>query len=79
MEKTCESWIPPSPNLDKVTVIFDKLNNLSYFDLATNLFFYSADYSYFLILFVGMIIFTTTRHNFFSSFDDMNRVLYFDV
>ena len=24
--KTCESWIPPSPNLDKVTASFDKLN-----------------------------------------------------
>ena len=24
---TCESWIPPSPNLDKVAVSFDKLNN----------------------------------------------------
>ena len=27
MVKICESWIPPSPNLDKVTVCFDKLNN----------------------------------------------------
>ena len=27
MEKTCESWIPPTPNLDEVTVSFDKLNN----------------------------------------------------
>ena len=27
MVKTYESRIPPSPNLDKVTVCFDKLNN----------------------------------------------------
>ena len=31
MVKTCESWIPPSPNLDKVTVSFDKLNNTDLF------------------------------------------------
>ena len=30
MVKTYESRFPPSPNLDKVTVSFDKLNN-SYF------------------------------------------------
>ena len=31
MVKTCESWIPSSPNLDKVTVTFDKLNNTDIF------------------------------------------------
>ena len=31
MVETCESWIPPSPNLDKVTVSFDKLNNTDIF------------------------------------------------
>ena len=29
--KTCESWIPPSPNLDKVTESFDKYNNTDLF------------------------------------------------
>ena len=29
--KDFESWIPPSPNLDKVTVSFDKLNNTDLF------------------------------------------------
>ena len=27
MVKNCESWIPPSPNLDKVTISFELLNN----------------------------------------------------
>ena len=31
MVKTWESWISPSPNLDKVTVSFDKLNNAGLF------------------------------------------------
>ena len=31
MVKTYESRIPPSPNLDKVTVSFDKLNNTDSF------------------------------------------------
>ena len=31
MVKTYESWIPPSPNLDKVTVTFDELNNTDLF------------------------------------------------
>ena len=31
MVKTWESWIPPSPELDKVTVNFDKLNNTDLF------------------------------------------------
>ena len=31
MVKTYESWIPPSPTLDKVTVSFDKLNNTDLF------------------------------------------------
>ena len=31
MVKTCESWIPPSPNLDKVKVSFDELNNTDLF------------------------------------------------
>ena len=31
MVKTCESRLLPSPNLDKVTVSFDKLNNADLF------------------------------------------------
>ena len=31
MVKTYESKFPPSPNLDKVTVSFDKLNNTDLF------------------------------------------------
>ena len=31
MVKTCESRFPPSPNLDKVTVRFDKVNNADLF------------------------------------------------
>ena len=31
MVKTYEFWIPPSLNLDKVTVSFDKLNNTDLF------------------------------------------------
>ena len=31
MVKTYESWIPPSPNLDKLPVSFDKLNNTDLF------------------------------------------------
>ena len=31
MVKTCESSIPLSPNLDKVNVSFDKLNNTDLF------------------------------------------------
>ena len=31
MVKTYESRFPPSPNLDKVTVSFDKLNNSDLF------------------------------------------------
>ena len=31
MVKTFESRIPPSPNLDKATVSFDKLNNTDLF------------------------------------------------
>ena len=31
MVNTCESWIPLSPDLDKVTVSFDKLNNTDLF------------------------------------------------
>ena len=27
MVKTCESWLAPSPNLDRITVSFDNLNN----------------------------------------------------
>ena len=27
MVMVCESWFPPSPNLDKTTLSFDKLNN----------------------------------------------------
>ena len=27
MVKNCESWIPPSPNLDEVTISFELLNN----------------------------------------------------
>ena len=38
MVKTFESCIPPSPNLDKVTVSFDKWNNtdlfLTYFNFV---------------------------------------------
>ena len=31
MVKACESRFPPSPNLEKVTVSFDKLNNTDLF------------------------------------------------
>ena len=31
MVKTCESWIPPSPNLDKVRISFYKLKNTDVF------------------------------------------------
>ena len=31
MLNTCESWIPPSPDLDKVKLSFDKLNNTDLF------------------------------------------------
>ena len=37
MVNTCESWIPPSPNLDKVTVSFDKLNNTNLFPTIQDL------------------------------------------
>ena len=35
MVKTCESRIPPSPNLDKVTGSFDKLNKVQSFKFVT--------------------------------------------